>query len=131
MTFRRKHLVRSVLLALALAPFSWAGAASLPAATSAQAPARHTVREIEIVVDGAYRPSRVEVSEGEHVRLVFVRRDYGPCTREVIFPALGIRRELPAGTRVVIDLGMLATGEYEFECGMRMIRGTVVVRGRT
>jgi len=128
MTPSRKYLLRLVLLALP--PLSWAGAASLPAQTSAQAPAGQAVREVEIVVDGGYRPSRIEVSEGERVRVVFVRRDYSPCTREVVFPALGIRRELPTDARIVIDLGVLAAGEYGFECGMRMIRGTIVVRRR-
>lgn len=56
------------------------------------------------------------------------RREYTGCAREVVFPSLGIRRELPPNRPVVIELpATLAPGEYEFKCGMNMIRGTLVV----
>nr|MBK7069350.1 cupredoxin domain-containing protein [Deltaproteobacteria bacterium] len=106
--------------ALGLAP------GMMPAAARAQAPAG-AVREVE-VVDGGYRPARVEVAAGERVRLRFVRRDYGGCTREVVFPTLGLRRELPTGRPVTMDLPALPAGETPFECGMGMVRGAVVVR---
>lgn len=84
-------------------------------------------REVRIEVQGAYRPARVEVAAGERVRLVFYRRDYGPCTREVVFPTLGIRRTLPTNEAVAIDLPPLAPGEHAFRCGMNMVHGTLVV----
>lgn len=93
----------------------------------AQAHDHAKVREIEVVVEGAYKPQRIEIAEGEHVRLRFVRKDYGPCTREVVFPKLNIRRELPTGQPVTIDLPTLAPGEYAFKCGMNMIKGLLVV----
>ena len=103
--------------------------AQAAAATAAdQAPA---VREIEIVVDGGYRPGRLTVTEGERVRLKFVRREHSPCTREVVFAGLGVRRELPTDQPVVIELPALAAGEYEFKCGMNMIRGVLEVLART
>jgi Cu+-exporting ATPase len=63
----------------------------------------------------------------EHVRLRLVRKDYGPCTREVIFPKLNLKRALPTGQPVTIDLPALAPGEYEFKCGMNMIKGVLIV----
>lgn len=99
----------------------------VPAQSEAQAAAQAVVREIEIVVEGAYKPSRIEVREGERVRLKFVRKDYGACTREVVFPKLDIRRELPTNKPVSIDLPPLAPGEYPFHCGMKMVKGTLVV----
>lgn len=96
----------------------------------AEPPAEQAMREIEVVVEGgAYKPSRIEVHEGERIRLRFTRKEFGPCTKEVIFPQLGIRRELPTNTPVVIDLPPLKAGEYEFKCGMNMVRGTIVVVG--
>jgi plastocyanin domain-containing protein len=59
-----------------------------------------------------------------------VRKDYSPCTREVVFPSLDIRRELPVNEPVFIDLPALPAGEIEFHCGMNMIRGTIVVEAR-
>lgn len=92
-----------------------------------QAPA---VREIEVIVDGGYRPGRIPVTEGERVRLKFVRREHSPCTREVVFPSLDIRRELPTDQPVVIELPALAPGEYQFKCGMNMIKGVLEVVAR-
>lgn len=86
------------------------------------------VREIEVIVDGGYQPGRITVTAGERVRLRFIRRDHTPCTREVVFASLDIRRELPTDQPVVIDLPALAAGEYEFRCGMNMIRGVLVVQ---
>src|SRR5687768_3095527 len=92
--------------------------------------AQHTSVEIEIVVQGGYRPNRVEVVEGQHVQLKFVRKESSGCSREVLFPALGIRRELPQGEPVVIHLPKLGAGEYEFTCGMHMLEGKLIVRPR-
>ena len=92
-----------------------------------QAPA---VREIEVIVDGGYRPGRIPVTEGERVRLKLVRREHSPCTREVEFPSLDIRRELPTDQPVVIELPALAPGEYQFKCGMNMIKGVLEVVAR-
>ena len=94
------------------------------AEASAEAPA---VREIEVVVDGSYKPNRIEIHAGERVRLRFVRKEYNACTKEVVLPQLSIRRELPPNKPVLIDLPALAAGEYEFKCGMNMVRGTIVV----
>jgi plastocyanin domain-containing protein len=90
----------------------------------------HQVREIEVIVQGGYQPSRIEVVVGEHVQLRFVRKESGGCTREVVFPTLGIRKELPEGQPVVIYLPELKAGEYEFTCGMNMIKGKIIVRAR-
>jgi plastocyanin domain-containing protein len=86
-----------------------------------------TIREIQIVVDGGYSPTRVDIKQGERVRLKFVRKDWNGCSRELVIPALELRRELPPNKAVTIDLPALAPGEYEFRCGMNMIRGTIVV----
>jgi plastocyanin domain-containing protein len=85
------------------------------------------VKTVEIVVDGSYKPDRIEAREGERLRLKFVRKDYSGCTREVVFPSLNIRRTLPTNKAVLIELPALAPGEIEFRCGMNMVRGTIVV----
>jgi plastocyanin domain-containing protein len=99
-----------------------------PQIVAVAAPAPAPAAEIEIVVEGGDSPARVEVVAGKPARLRFLRREYTGCTREVVFPSLGIRRELPPNRPVVIELpATLAPGEYEFKCGMNMIRGTLVV----
>jgi plastocyanin domain-containing protein len=117
-----RYRVAFAVLALALAV-----PALVPSSGAAQTHEHGALHEIEVVVDGGYKPNRIEIHEGERVRLKFVRKDYSSCTREVVFPKLNIRRELPTNQPVVIELPALAAGEYEFRCGMNMIRGTLVV----
>lgn len=85
------------------------------------------VREIEIVVDRGYKPSFIEVTEGERIRLKFTRLDYTPCTEEVQIPSLNIRQALPTNQSVVVELPPLKAGDVEYTCGMNMVRGTLVV----
>lgn len=113
----------SVLGATALALPAHSYADSPPAASS-----QEETREIEITVRRGYQPNRIEVFQGERVKLRFLRQESRDCSREVVFPALGIRRELPEGKPVVLQLPDLAPGEYEFKCGMDMIKGTLVVK---
>jgi len=119
----------SILTAVALA-LAATGASLVPETAAAHAQVEAPAREIEIVVDGGYQPARITITEGERVRLRFVRRDASPCTREVVFPSLGIRRGLPTDQPVVIDLPPLPAGEVEFKCGMNMIRGRIIVQPR-
>lgn len=109
------------------APFFFAPPAPAEESPPLKAPA---VREIEIIVDGGYKPDRIVIPEGERVRLKFIRKDYSPCTREVVFASLGIRRELPTNTPVVIEIPAQSAGEIPFECGMKMAKGVIVVEPR-
>ena len=70
-----------------------------PGTARAQAPAEARVLEIEVAVDGAFRPARIEFAAGEQVRLRFIQRDDRGCAREVVFPSLALRRELLPGRR--------------------------------
>jgi plastocyanin domain-containing protein len=85
------------------------------------------VREVEVVVEGGYQPAKITVKAGERVRLKFVRKEYTGCTRELVIPALELRRELPPNKPVLVDLPALTPGEYEFRCGMNMVRGAITV----
>ncbi|SEM61040.1 Cupredoxin-like domain-containing protein [Stigmatella aurantiaca] len=121
--------LRAFFLASTLALLLPLGASAEEAAAPA-GEAAPAVREIEIIVDRGYKPVRIEAVEGERVRLKFVRREYTPCTREVILPSLNIRQELPPNKPVTVDLPPLKSGDVEFMCGMKMFRGTLVVTPR-
>ena len=90
------------------------------------APASGGMPEIEIIVDGGYSPNSIRVHAGRPVRLVFDRRDDSSCSEELVFPAFGIRKFLPAGERTTIEIVPPAAGSYPFTCGMGMLRGTIV-----
>lgn len=84
-------------------------------------------REVRVSVSGGFSPQSVEVRKGEPVRLVFLRDEKPTCATEVVFPSLGIRRELPVGKPVAIDITPEKTGDIAFSCGMNMFRGKLVV----
>ncbi len=121
------HKPTSLLPVAALSLAALTGAALTPDTAAADAQHMAEVREIEVIVDGGYQPGRITVTAGERVRLRFIRRDHTPCTREVVFPGLDLRRELPTAQPVVLELPALPAGEYEFRCAMNMIRGLLVV----
>jgi plastocyanin domain-containing protein len=111
-----------LLIAPMLAP-----TVGLTATRAVAAEASPATQQVEVVVDRGYQPARVEVKAGTVVRITFTKRDYTPCTKEVVFPSLGIRRELSVDKPVVIELPALPAGEVEFHCGMDMVRGKLVV----
>lgn len=112
-----------VALALTLGVTGTFVACSLPASAETQ----EKPRKVEIMVHGAFVPDKIVATEGESLRLEFIRHDSGECTKFVVFPSLGIRKELPTGQKVTIDLPPLKKGDLNFECGMGMIKGTITV----
>ncbi|TLS67024.1 cupredoxin domain-containing protein [Mariprofundus erugo] len=79
---------------------------------------------IEVRVrDGVYEPSLIDAIAGKGISLKFTREDETACAGQVIFPELGIQKELPIGRPVVIRLVPPEPGEYAFHCQMGMYRG--------
>ena len=108
------------LSALLIATLSLGGCSRAHAESSAP------VREVSVAVGQSYVPAQIPATAGEHLRLKLTREAEG-CTNEVVFPTLGIRRDLPLHQPVAIDLGTVSVGEIPFHCGMDMVRGKVVV----
>ena len=101
-----------------------AGADPMPAGSST--PATSTIR---VVVDSqGFAPGSIEVKKGQPVTLEFVRTTDGTCAKEVVVPALNVRKALPLNTPVDIAFPADQTTTYAFACGMGMFKGSVVVR---
>jgi Cu(I)/Ag(I) efflux system membrane fusion protein len=111
-----------------------------PGASSAAAPAppilpklgeEHSSKlkpvDVRIDVDYGYEPGEVHVKAGIPVRLNFIRHEDSECSREVVFKALNIRRELPKGKLVSIEFTPGSPGTIGFECGMGMLQGKIIV----
>jgi YHYH protein/Cupredoxin-like domain len=75
-----------------------------------------------------YIPARVEIPANRPLTLAFTRDASPNCGSEVIFPTLGIRRTLPVGETVVVQLPAQPAGEISFGCGMGMYRGMIVAQ---
>jgi plastocyanin domain-containing protein len=84
-------------------------------------------QRIRIEVKGGYTPAVVKVQAGRPVRLEFFRNETNSCTEEVVLPDFGIRSFLPAHQTTPVDFTPTQPGDYEFSCGMGMVRGRLVV----
>ena len=85
------------------------------------------VQEVRITVKGGYSPDLIVVRQGRPVRLDFYRDETASCSDEVVFGDFGISRALPAFKTTPIEFTPDKAGEFTFTCGMRMIRGKLVV----
>ena len=85
-------------------------------------------QEARIAVRGGYEPPVIEVRAGLPVRLVFRREEVEGCSDTVLLPEWGIVQRLPAYQDTAVEFTPQRPGEYEFTCGMHMLRGKVVVR---
>ena len=86
------------------------------------------VQEIKITVKGGYSPDVIVVNAGKPVRLDFYRDETASCSDQVIFGDFGIARDLPAFKTTPVEFTPDKAGEFEFTCGMHMMRGKLVVQ---
>ena len=84
-------------------------------------------QELTVVVKGGYDPGVIRLKRGIPARLVFDRQETSSCSEEIVIPAFGIRRFLPAFARTSVEFTPTATGRFEITCGMSMLHGTLVV----
>ena len=85
-------------------------------------------QEAMILVKGAYNPDVIVVEHGRPVRLTFRREETAACSERVLLPDFQRSAELPEGELVAVEFLPEQPGEYEFTCGMGMLRGKLVVR---
>lgn len=87
------------------------------------------VRErIDILVDGGYKPKNIRIKKGQRTIISFLRKDSNSCLEEIIIPDFKIKKYLPLGEKVTIELTPKLEGEFQFQCGMNMFHGKVVVK---
>lgn len=117
-----KKLTLIGLLLFTLAAGGCNGAQAVPP-TPAQTPT------IVITVDASgFHPDSVRAPAGRPTHLVFTRTSDEGCGQQVVFPTLGIRKDLPLNTAVSVDFAMPTSGSVAFTCGMGMLRGSVVAQ---
>lgn len=87
--------------------------------------AGETVR-VEVSSSG-YSPKSIAVKKGVSVKLAFIRKDSNNCGDELVFPSLNIKKTLPVGENVEVEVKPEQTGEIKFACGMDMLRGKIIV----
>lgn len=102
-----------ILLAAALA----GPAVSAPAA----------IQSATVKVSGSgYTPTSLTLKPGVPAEITFVRETEGGCVGELLVPELGIRKSLPLKQPVKIAFTP-TKGKLTFTCGMKMVKGTILV----
>ncbi len=80
------------------------------------------------LTDKGYQPASLKLRRGVPARITFVRRIEETCGKEIAIPAHNISRALPLNEPVVVEFTPDKAGEFNFTCGMGMLRGTVIVQ---
>jgi len=84
-------------------------------------------QEIKVIVKGGYTPDVIVVKKGIPVKIDFYRDETADCSEEIVFGDFGIRKSLPAYKTTSIEFTPEKEGEYQFTCGMGMLRGKLIV----
>ena len=85
-------------------------------------------QEIKITVKAGYNPDVIVVKKGIPVRLNFYRDETDDCSDTSVFGDFKIRKPLHAYKTTPVEFTPEKEGEYEFTCGMGMLRGKLIVR---
>lgn len=78
--------------------------------------------------NGFTPPASVTIAKGQPSALEFTRTTDSTCARQVVFPDLNIKENLPLNTPVKIALPAGDAKTFAFQCGMAMFKGSVVVQ---
>lgn len=84
--------------------------------------------QVDIVVKGGYSPSTISIPQGKTTKISFVRKDPSSCLEEVVLSDFKIKKYLPLNEKVTVEVTPKEKGEYNFECGMNMFHGKIVVK---
>lgn len=79
------------------------------------------------VTAAGFEPATIAVRAGVATRVRFTRVTENTCATEVVFPSLGIRKDLPLNEPVEVVVTPTSR-EMTFVCGMDMLRGSLVAR---
>ncbi len=79
------------------------------------------------VTEKGYEPAELKLRLGVPARLTFIRETDATCGTEVVFPEYDINQVLPLKERVIVEFTPQKSGEFGFTCGMKMLKGKLVV----
>jgi hypothetical protein len=82
---------------------------------------------ITVTRDG-FVPGEISLVKGKFTKLAFYRAEKEGCGDEVVFKSLNIKKKLPVGEVVIVDLPKDFSGELGFTCGMNMYKGKIIVQ---
>jgi plastocyanin domain-containing protein len=83
---------------------------------------------VQVIADeSGFKPSSVTFKKGAPASLVFLRTTDETCATEVVVPELNVKKDLPKGKSVTIDIPTDKPQKLTFQCGMGMYKSAIVV----
>lgn len=83
---------------------------------------------VDILVKGGYKPSSISITKDKTTKINFTRKDPSSCLEEVVLSDFKIKKYLPLNKTITIEVTPKEAGEYNFECGMNMFHGKIIVK---
>jgi hypothetical protein len=80
------------------------------------------------VTERGFEPATLTIPPNRPTKITFLRKVDPSCGDTILFPDLGIKKELPLNKPVVVELPARPGGELRFTCDMDMYRGKVIVQ---
>lgn len=93
--------------------------------TNAKIPAGYF--KIVVSKDG-FSPQEISLSKDKPIKLAFLRTDEENCGNEIVFKDYNIKKKLPVGEIVTVEIDKPKGNEITFACGMDMLQGKIVVQ---
>lgn len=80
------------------------------------------------VSKNGFSPEEITIDRSKFSKLAFLRTDSENCGSEIVFSDLNIKKKLPVGEVVLIDLPSNLKGKtLNFACGMDMMKGKLII----
>ena len=88
----------------------------------------HAPKMVKVTVgEDGFSPNSVTVNKGDHLMLQFTRVTDKTCAKKVVFPELSLSNDLPLNSAVTVHVPTDETRKLTFQCGMGMIKGSLVI----
>jgi plastocyanin domain-containing protein len=80
------------------------------------------------ITERGFEPVSLTLRRGVQARITFLRTTDQTCAKEIVLRDFGVKRDLPLNQPVVVTLTPNKKGEFDFTCGMNMMRGKLIVQ---
>lgn len=125
---RSRVWVLQLVLAFGLL-LSGAGCGPSKTAEEATLSPEGNFQEVSVTVSHGYHPDQILAKAGVPLRLHFYRDEQGgSCGEALEIPAHSIATALPNRETVTVNLPAMESGVVDFQCGMNMWRGKIIVQ---